>query len=160
MSVETARPAAPPEPVWLEDLEIGEVRRFGRYEVTRGEILEFGRRFDPQPFHVDAAAAERSPYGGLIASGWHTGSLWMRLYADAVLREADSRGSPGIEELRWRAPVRPGDTLTGTTTILDARPSGSDPDRGTVFTESVMTNQSGVVVMTMRARGLFGRRPA
>ncbi len=146
--------------IYFEDLTPGTVFELGSVTVTRDAIVEFARQFDPQPFHTDEAAAADSPFGGLIASGWHTGSLWMRLYADAVLREADSRGSPGIEELRWRAPVRPGDTLTGTTTILDARPSGSDPDRGTVFTESVMTNQSGVVVMTMRARGLFGRRPA
>ena len=127
--------------------------------MTEQAIIEFATEFDPQPFHIDPGAAVDSSFGGLIASGWQTGSLWMRLYADALLLDADSRGSPGMEELRWLAPVRPGDTLTGTTKVVDAQPSSKDPTRGTVFTESAMTNQDGVVVMTMKARGLFGRRP-
>jgi acyl dehydratase len=145
--------------IHFEDFTPGTVFELGEVTVTEAEIIEFATKFDPQPFHVDPEAAKDSSFGGLIASGWHTGSLWMRLYADALLQDADSRGSPGMEEVRWRAPVRPGDTLTATTTVVDAQPSGTDPTRGTVFTESAMTNQNGVVVMTMKSRGMFGRRP-
>lgn len=144
---------------FFEDFVVGQVVELGSVTVTADEIIEFATRFDPQLFHTDPDAAAESSFGGLIASGWHTGSLWMRLYADALLLDADSRGSPGVEEIRWRAPVRPGDTLTGTITIRDARPSESDPTRGTVVIDSVMTNQDDVVVMTMSSRGLFGRRP-
>lgn len=143
----------------FEDFTPGRVFELGSVTVTAEEIIDFAGRFDPQPFHVDPAAARTSSFGGLIASGWHTGALWMRLYADAVLRDADSRGSPGIEELRWRAPVRPGDTLSGVSTVVEATPSRRDPTRGTVLIASTMTNQDGVVVMTMTSRGLFGRRP-
>ena len=142
----------------FEDLTPGTVLELGSVTVTEEEIIDFATRFDPQPFHVDPEAAKESSFGGLIASGWHTASMWMKLYVDAVVGESSSRGSPGVEELRWRAPVRPGDTLTARTEIVDARPSGTDPTRGTVFTESSMTNQDGVVVMTLRSRGMFGRR--
>ena len=145
--------------IYFEDFTPGAVFELGQVTVTEEAIIEFARQFDPQPFHIDPEAAQDSAFGGLIASGWHTGSLWMRLYADAVLHDADSRGSPGVEEMRWRAPVRPGDTLTATTTVVDVQPSGTDPTRGTVFTESAMTNQDGVAVMTMKSRGMFGRRP-
>ena len=146
--------------IYFEDLTGGTVFELGQVTVTEAEIIEFATQFDPQPFHIDPVAAKESSFGGLIASGWHTGSLWMRLYADALLHDADSRGSPGMEEVRWRAPVRPGDTLTGTTTVVDSQPSATDPTRGTVFFESAMTNQDGVAVMTMKARGMFGRRPS
>jgi acyl dehydratase len=132
--------------IYFEDFAVGRVFELGSVTVTEKSIIEFASQFDPQSFHIDPEAAVDSSFGGLIASGWHTGSLWMRLYADALLLDADSRGSPGIEEVRWRAPVRPDDTLTGT--------------RGTVFIESAMTNQDGVVVMTMKSRGMFGRRKA
>ncbi len=146
--------------IFFEDFTPGRVFELGSVTVTAEAIIDFATQFDPQPFHVDPVAAADSSFGGLIASGWHTGSLWMRLYADALLLDADSRGSPGVEEVRWRAPVRPGDTLTGTTTVVDAQPSSKDPSRGTVFTESSMINQDGVVVMTMKGRGMFGRRPS
>lgn len=145
--------------LYFEDFPPGTVLELGSVTVTREAIIEFATQFDPQPFHTDEEAAADSPFGGLIASGWHTGSLWMRLYADSVLADSDSRGSPGLENVRWRAPVRPGDTLTGRTDVVDAAPSKTDPTRGTIFTESSMTNQDGVVVMTMSARGMFGRRP-
>lgn len=144
--------------IYFEDFTIGRVFDLGSVTVTEESIIEFATQFDPQPFHVDPVAAIDSSFGGLIASGWQTGSLWMRLYADALLLDADSRGSPGMEEIRWRVPVRPGDTLTGTTEVIDARPSSTDPTRGTVFTTSAMTNQDGSVVMTMKSRGMFGRR--
>ena len=144
--------------VFFEDFTPGDVIELGTYEMTESEIVDFGRRFDPQYFHVDPEAAVESPFGGLIASGWHTCSAWARLWIDRLLLEADSRGSPGMQEVRWLAPVRPGDSLTGTVEILDARPSSRHPDRGTVFIGCKMTNQHGRLVFTAHGRGLFGRR--
>ena len=146
--------------LFFEDLEAGQVVDLGSRTVTEEEIVAFARQFDPQPFHVDPEAARSSVFGGLVASGWHTGALWMRLYVDSLLDGAASMGSPGIEELRWLAPVRPGDTLTGSLTVLETTPSERRPDRGTVRIRGEMTNQDGVVVMSMTSRGHFGRRPA
>jgi acyl dehydratase len=147
-------------PDWyFEDFEPGQTLEVGRRTVTEEEIVDFGRRWDPQPFHVDAEAATKTVFGGLIASGWHTGAMWMRMYVDTMLGSA-ARGSPGIEELRWLAPVRPGDTLTGTVTVLETSPSERDPTRGTVRIRAEMTNGDGVVVMRMTSRGHFDRRPA
>ena len=144
---------------YFEDFEPGQVVELGSVDVSEEEILEFARRYDPQPFHVDAEAAKGSVFGGLIASGWHTGALWMRLYVDAMLG-ASAQGSPGIEELRWLAPVRPGDTLLGRLTVLDATPSERRPDRGTIRIRGEMVNQDGVTVLSMVSRGHFGRRPS
>ena len=146
--------------LYFEDLEAGQVVDLGTIAVTQEDILAFARQWDPQPFHVDPEAAKGSVFGGLIASGWHTGAMWMRLYVDSLLDGAASMGSPGIEELRWLAPVRPGDTLTGSLTVLETTPSERRPDRGTVRIRGEMTNQDGVVVMSMTSRGHFGRRPA
>lgn len=143
---------------YFEDFRPGEVQELGRVEVTRDEIVEFASRYDPQPFHLDEEAAARSPFGGLIASGWHTAALFMRLFVDGILRESASLGSPGVEELRWLAPVRPGDVLTGRVRVLETRASERDPRRGTVITESEALNGEGTVVMRMRARGFFARR--
>ena len=145
---------------YWEDFSPGEVVQLGSRTVTREEILEFAEQFDPQPFHVDEEAARASSFGGLVASGWHTASLCMRLYVDGLLSDAASMGSPGIEQLRWTAPVRPGDTLTATVTVTDSRPSSTAPGRGTVVFDWEATNQDGDVVMGMSGRGLFGRRPA
>jgi acyl dehydratase len=145
---------------YWEDFEEGQVVELGAHTVTEEEILDFARRWDPQPFHVDPDAARESVFGGLIASGWHTGSLWMRMYVDSLLDGTASMGSPGIEELRWLAPVRPGDTLTGTLTVLETTPSERDATRGTVRIRAEMTNGDGVVVMRMTSRGHFGRRPS
>ncbi|MDQ3065596.1 MAG: MaoC family dehydratase [Actinomycetota bacterium] len=144
---------------FFEDFEPGQVLELGNRTVTEEDILAFAREFDPQPFHVDPEAAKESVFGGLIASGWHTGSIWMRLYVDAMLETAASQGSPGIEELRWLAPVRPGDTLSGRLTVLETTPSERRPDRGTVRIRGEMVNQEGVTVMSMTSRGHFGRRP-
>jgi len=144
---------------YFEDFEPGQVVELGSVDVSEEEILEFARRYDPQTFHVDAEAAKGSVFGGLIASGWHTGALWMRLYVDAMLG-ASAQGSPGIEELRWLAPVRPGDTLLGRLTVLDATPSERRPDRGTIRIRGEMVNQDGVTVLSMVSRGHFGRRPS
>jgi acyl dehydratase len=144
--------------LYFEDFEPGQVLELGSRLVTAEEIVSFARQWDPQPFHVDPEAAEASVFGGLIASGWHTGAMWMRLYVDSTLGKAASMGSPGVEELRWLAPVRPGDTLHGRLTVLEATPSERRPDRGTIRSRGEMVNQDGVVVMAMVARGHFGRR--
>jgi acyl dehydratase len=141
----------------FEDIQPGQVYELGTRTVTEDELIAFARDFDPQPFHVDLEAAKESVFGGLIASGWHTGALWMRMYVDTMLGSA-ARGSPGIEELRWLAPVRPGDTLTGRLTVLEATPSATKPDRGTIRIRGEMVNQDGVTVMAMTSRGHFGRR--
>ncbi len=144
--------------LFFEDFTPGDVIELGTYEMTEAEIIDFGRRFDPQYFHIDPEAAVDSPFGGLIASGWHTVSAWARLWIDTVVSRADGRGSGGMQEVRWFEPVRPGDSLTATVEILDARPSSRHADRGTVFIGCKMTNQHGRVVMTFHGRGLFGRR--
>ena len=143
---------------YFEDFEPGQVFELGSRRVTEAEIVEFAERWDPQPFHVDPSAAAESAFGGLIASGWHTGAMWMRMYVDSLLDGAASMGSPGIEELRWLAPVRPGDTLAGRLTVLETTPSERRPDRGTVRIRGDMVNQDGVTVMTMTSRGHFARR--
>jgi acyl dehydratase len=143
----------------FEDFAAGQVYELGSRTITEAEIVDFARQWDPQPFHVDPEAAKESVFGGLIASGWQTGAIWMRMYVDAMLGTA-ARGSPGIEELRWLAPVRPGDTLSGRLTVLEATPSATKPDRGTIRIRGEMVNQDGVTVMAMTSRGHFGRRSA
>jgi len=142
-----------------EDFQIGEVAEVGPVTVSEEEIVEFATRFDPQPFHVDPEAAKESMFGGLIASGWHTAALYMGMFVRAVLLDSASLGSPGVDEIRWTAPVRPGDTLTGRSTVTDVQPSSKDPRRGTVFTSNEVFNQDGVLVLTFKARGFFARRP-
>ncbi len=148
--------------LWLEDFRPGEVRETGTRTVTREEIVAFGRAFDPQPFHVDEAAAAGSPYGGLIASGWHTAALCMRLVVDDLIGPGPSAslGSPGVDELRWTKPVRPGDTLQVRVEVLAATPSRSKPDRGVVQLRYAVRNQHGEEVLTMLAMGLMLRKPA
>ena len=143
----------------FEDLTPGRVFELGSVGVSEEEIVEFASRFDPQPFHVDPDAGAASHFGGLVASGWHTCALFMRLLVDGVVSRTTSMGSPGMDEVRWPAPVRPGDTLTGTFTIAEARASASKPDRGIVRSVCEMRNQDGVVVLTMRGMGMYGRRP-
>ena len=142
----------------FEDFEPGQVYELGSTTVTEEEIVDFARRFDPQPFHLDAEAAKDSDFGGLIASGWHTGAMWMRLYVDSLLGGGSGQGSSGIEELRWLAPVRPGDMLSGRLTVLETTPSERHPHRGTIRIRGEMVNQDGVTVMSMVSRGRFGRR--
>jgi len=146
--------------LYFEDFPPGDVRESPARTVTREEILAFAREFDPQPFHTDEAAARQTIYGGLIASGWHTIALYMRMMWDSYLKDTASLGSPGVDEVRWLKPVRPGDTLRARFTVLEAVPSRSKPDRGLVRSLSEVFNQHGEVVMTLRGLGLFGRRPA
>jgi len=145
---------------YFEDFSVGEVTEVGPVTVSEAEIVEFASRYDPQPFHVDPQAAKASPFGGLIASGWHTTALFMGMFVRGILSESASLGSPGVEEIRWTAPVRPGDTLRARSTVTDARPSSKDSGRGTIFTTNEVFNQDGTLVMTLRARGFFARRPA
>jgi len=141
-----------------EDFRVGDVTELGPVDVSQQEIVEFARRYDPQPFHVDPEAARDGPFGGLVASGWHTTALFMAMFVRGILLDSASLGSPGVESIRWLKPVRPGDRLTARVTVTDSRPSQTNPYRGTVFTTSEVLNQDGDVVMTMKARGFFARR--
>ncbi len=145
-------------PLAFEDFAVGQVLGGGTHTVSAEEIVAFATRFDPQPFHVDAEAAKSSIYGGLIASGWHTVSIAMRLACDAYIVDSLSGGSPGVDQIRWLKPVRPGDTLRAEFAVVAVRPSASKPDRGTVTTEWRMTNQRGEQVMRMQGIGIFLRR--
>jgi acyl dehydratase len=141
----------------FEDFRPGEVFDLGTVTVDEAEMVEFARRYDPQPFHVDPVAAADSPFGGVIASGWFTFALWMRLYADAVLLGSTSQGSSGGDELRWLSPVRAGDVLTGRLTVLESLPSSVRPSRGSVVMRGEMLRADEPVAV-VRFRGLFGRR--
>ena len=143
---------------YFEDYVEGDVHSFGRVAVEADEIVEFAKRFDPQAFHTDPEAAKRTPFRGLIASGWHTVGLMMRLYVEHYLTHVASLASPGIDELRWLKPVRPGDTLSVRVTVLKATPSRSKPDRGAVTSFIEVFNQAGEAVMTLRAVNMIARR--
>lgn len=144
---------------YFEDLRVGDEREYGAYTVTRDAILAFAREFDPQPFHLDDEAARRSHFGGLVASGWHTAAICMRLSVDGLVGETASMGSPGVDELRWLVPVRPGDTLSLRVRCVELTPSRSKPDRGSVRFDYELLNQAREVVMRMRAIGIIARRP-
>jgi acyl dehydratase len=148
-----------PERTYFEDFRVGETVEIGRHVLTEAEILDFARKYDPQPFHTDPERAKTSIYGGLIASGWQTCAIAMRVLCDGYLNGAASMGSPGMEEIRWMKPVRPGDTLIVKRTIEEARPT-SKPDRGLVLSRTDVYNQRDEHVMMMRGYGLFGRYPA
>lgn len=145
---------------FFEDVEVGETTRFGRYEVTREEIIEYARQFDPQPFHLDEEAARASMFGGLIASGWHTGAMFIRMVCDGMVPTAATSGSMGFDDLRWLKPVRPGDVLSVESVVREKIESRSRPDRGTVKIESRVNNQRGEVVMSLVSLVIYLRRPA
>jgi len=142
----------------FEDYIPGSVFEYGEIRVEEAEILEFARCFDPQDMHVDPRAAARGRFGGLIASGWHTGAMMMRLLADNFLPKQASLASPGIDELRWLRPVRPGDVLRIRVTVLEATPSRSKPDRGMVRTLIEVLNQDDQVVMSLKPMNIIARR--
>lgn len=144
---------------YYEDIAVGEEVELGSYTFTKEEILTFAEQYDPQPFHVDEEAATESIYGGLIASGWHTGSVCMRLLAQGFLNETESMGAPGLDELNWHRPVRPGDTISASIEILDKSPSSSRDDRGYVKNRVVGRNQDGEDVLSWEATNIIGRRP-
>lgn len=141
-----------------EDFPVGRVLEFGGLSVSREDILRFAKEFDPQPFHLDDAAAEQSLFKGLSASGWHTCALVMRMNCDAYLNDSTSLGSPGIENLKWRQPVRPGDTLHVRLTVLEARVMASRPHVGLVRSKWDTFNQRGELVHEMDGWGMFGLR--
>ena len=145
----------PIERRYFEDYIAGSVHEFGSIVVEEEEVIAFARRFDPQVFHTDPELAKRTIYGGLIASGWHTAGLMMRLFADHYLSKVASLGSPGIDELRWNVPVRPGDELSIRITVLETKRSRSKPDRGIVRSFIEVINQNREVVMSMKAVNLF-----
>ena len=144
---------------YWDDIKEGEVVELGSRTLDKECMLAFAREFDPQPFHTDEKAAEASIWGGLIASGWLTGSTLMRLFYDGFLKDTASMGSPGIDELRWLKPVRPGDTLSARLTVLETAVSRSKPDRGIVRSLMEVLNQHGEVVMTTKGVNFFKRRP-
>ena len=144
---------------YFEDYRPGLVVTGGPVTVSEAEILDFARRYDPQPMHTDLAAAKAGQFGGLIASGWHTAALTMRLVATEFLSPESGLASPGIDELRWLKPVRPGDALSLRATVTEARPSRSKPDQGVVRSLVEIVNQHGEVVMSLRPISIIRRRP-
>jgi acyl dehydratase len=146
--------------IYFEDLEVGAETYFGSYDVTREEVLEFARKYDPQPFHLSDEAAAKTHFGRLCASGWHTAAMTMAVIARYVVEHQQAGlGSPGIDELRWRRPVYPGDTLHVRGTILEKRPSRSRPGIGSFRTQTTVTNQDGEAVFTFVSIVLIRRRP-
>ncbi|MEP7025719.1 MAG: MaoC family dehydratase [Actinomycetota bacterium] len=151
--------AVPVTDRYFEDYQPGAVYEYGYLTVTEAEIIEFAQRFDPQPIHIDPAIAATGPFGGIIASGWHTAGLMMQLFVAHYLSGVASLASPGIDELRWPAPVRPGDSLRLRATVIEARPSRSKPDRGLVRTRGELLAGDKTVLHAL-AMNLIGRRAA
>jgi acyl dehydratase len=145
---------------YFEDFAVGRVFDSGTRQLSEQDILGFAREYDPQYFHVDPAAAKKSIYGGLIASGWQTVGVCMRLMCESYLLETSSMGSPGVDEVRWRKPVFPGDTLRMRATVIAAKPSSSKPDRGAATMRWEVYNQKDELVMHMQGIQIMGRRPA
>jgi acyl dehydratase len=143
---------------YFEDVRVGDVMRFGRYEVTKEEIVEYARQFDPQPFHLDEEAAKASRFGGLIASGWHTGAMFIRMVAEHMTPVHATAGAMGFDDLKWLRPVRPGDVLSVESEIREKTESRSRPDRGTVKIESRVINQRGEVAMSLVSLVIYLRR--
>jgi acyl dehydratase len=136
---------------YFEDYVPGLTVDCGSFPISEAEIIAFAKEYDPQPFHIDPVGAAEGPYGGLIASGWQTTSLMMRLLVDHFLDGETSLGAAGVDQIRWPRPVRPGDTLRVRVTVLEARRSRSKPDRGIVRSEATVTNADGETVMTLQA---------
>jgi acyl dehydratase len=145
---------------YLDDYVEGDVHRFGTIAVEADELIAFAKRFDPQAMHTDPEAAKNTPFGALIASGWHTAGLMMRLYVEHYLTHAASMASPGLDELRWLKPVRAGDTLSVRVTVLKTVPSRSKPDRGAVTSFVEVINQADDIVMTFKVVNIIGKRPS
>lgn len=146
--------------IYFEDLEVGSETDFGTYEVTREEVLEFARKYDPQPFHLSDEAAAETHFGRIAASGWHTCAMTMAVLARHVVKHRQAGlGSPGIDELRWKRPVYPGDTLHVRGTIVDKTASRSKPFMGAFRTDMTVTNQDDEPVMTFISIVLIRRRP-
>ena len=143
---------------YWEDFQIGERAELGRHTFTEEEIVEFGRRYDPQPFHIDVESAKQGAFGGLIASGWQTCAVGMRLMVEGYISQTVSLGSPGIDNIRWLKPVRPGDTLAYSRIVLESRASTTRKGVGLVKHRWEAVNQRGELVLTMEGWGMFGRK--
>jgi acyl dehydratase len=142
---------------WFDDFAVGEQFEFGAYVVSEDEIIDFARRYDPQPFHLDHDAAKASHFGGLVASGWMTSAVLMRLLCDHFIPRQSSMGSPGVDEVRWLKPLRPGDTVRARVEVTETRPSQSKPDRGVIRCRHQLLNQQDEVVMSMHGMGMYRR---
>jgi acyl dehydratase len=146
---------------YFEDLEVGAETYFGSYEVTREEVLEFARKYDPQPFHLSDEAAAKTYFGRLAASGWHTCAMTMAVLVRHLSKERQAGlGSPGVDELRWLKPVYPGDTLHVRGKIVEKTPSRSKPDLGSFRTQTTVSNQDDEPVLRFTSIVLIRRRPA
>lgn len=145
---------------WLEDYTVGDVREYGTIALGEAEIVQFARRYDPQSIHTDPRWAAQGPFGGLIASGIQTIGVFMRLYADHYLTRCGSLASPGVDEVRWPRPVRPGDRLRLRVETLEVRPSRSKPDRGLLVSLTELLNQDDEVALSQRVMNIVARRPA
>ncbi len=142
--------------MYFEDIEPGTVQRFGRYAVTREEVIDFASKYDPQPFHLSDEAAAQTHFGRLSASGWHTCAMTMAMLVENLKeRKQAGLGSPGLDEIRWLRPVYPGDTLSVETEVVDKKRSSSRPEMGSFRSNVRVYNQDGVVVMTMKSIGLI-----
>lgn len=146
--------SVPTEDRYFEDYIDGSVHEFGPITISQEEIIDFAQQFDPQELHLNPEGAKNGAYGGLIASGWHTASLMMRLYVEHYLSHVASLGSPGVDELRWIIPVRPGDELSLRVTVSETRKSRSKPDRGILHSDIEMINQNREAVMRMKAMNI------
>lgn len=147
--------------IYLEDLEVGQTSSFGRYEVTREEVIEFAQKYDFQPFHLSDEAAALTHFGRIAASGWHTCAMTMAMLVENMkTRPQAGLGSPGVDELRWLRPVYPGDTLRVETEIVDVTPSRSKPEIGSFKSDVRVFNQDDVKVLTFTSIVLMRRRPA
>ena len=144
----------------FEDFHIGRVFALGPYTITQEEIMEFAREFDPQPLHLDPESTQAKQVGGIVASGWHTASILMRMMCDCYLLDTKSQGSPGMDEVRWLIPVRPGDELSGTVTVTERRESKSNPNIGIIRVAYSLENQNDETVMTMSGLGMLTRADA
>jgi acyl dehydratase len=143
---------------YYEDMAVGDVAEHGSKTMTKAEIIEFATRYDPQPFHLDEEAAKETMFGGLAASGWHTAAVCMRLLVDGVLRDQASMGAAGVDELRWKRPVYPGDTISVRVEVLEKEPDPNDPTRGRVRSKLTGLNQDDEPVISWEGLGLVARR--
>jgi acyl dehydratase len=147
--------------IYFDDVSVGDRASFGRYEVTREEVLDFARRYDPQPFHLSDEAAAQTHFGRLAASGWHTCSMTMAMFVDYMQQHPQaSLGAAGTDELRWLRPVFPSDVLRVETEVLEVRASKSRPEMGSIRTQMTTFNQDDQPVLRFIAIALLGRRPA
>ena len=142
----------------FEDFQVGDVYKLGNYKITEEEIIAFARKYDPQVYHTDPVKARDTGFNGLVASGWMTGAICMRLVCESFVAQSNCRGSPGVDKLSWKLPVRPGDEISGTNEIIETRLSRKGKPQGTVTSRVTMINQNKDVVMTMVTHGIFYTR--